>query len=204
MPSLQETSMNPSLQEITEEISHSNPLPGLSERILLENPDFYNVWKGKMYIQGKLVCDIALQSSTNYSIPAQLPEKLEIRDVIRLSDLRQKLPEDIFERLDFSGKEVCCGEVYCSLYQLRASNVVGLELYKLQTLMKDKDLAVVKLLNDQGFLIFITSTLVKASKDLQHSDSSCLAALFLFLTQGYWTVKSLNNGKKTFPLKMSL
>eukprot|EP00079_Xenopus_tropicalis_P034066 XP_017947837.1 PREDICTED: protein FAM208B isoform X3 [Xenopus tropicalis] len=46
--------------------------------------------------------------------------------------------------------------------------------------MKEKELAVIKFLNDQGFLILLTSTVFETFQDLNQGDPSCLTALFLF------------------------
>ncbi|MEE6481698.1 hypothetical protein FKM82_012936 [Ascaphus truei] len=146
----------------------------------LNNQEFYNAWKGQMFIQNQLVCDLALTSPSSYGIPSQLSDKLEIKEVIRVSELREKLPEGVLEKSDLTGKEVFCNGFYYSFYQVITSNVVGVKLNELTTLMKDKELAIIKFLNDQGFLILVTTSALKTSTDLLHSDSSCLAALFLF------------------------
>ncbi|XP_063782857.1 protein TASOR 2 isoform X3 [Pseudophryne corroboree] len=150
------------------------------DMVQMTSPELYNVWKGQMHIQEQLVCDIALQSSSNCCIPAQLPYKLEIKEVIRLSELRKNLPDHIFHNTDSTGQEVCCERVYSSLYSVITTNVIGLELDKLLQLLKDHDLAVIKVLNDQGFLILVASSALKNHKGVGESDSSQLNALFLF------------------------
>ncbi|XP_075064670.1 protein TASOR 2 isoform X3 [Mixophyes fleayi] len=152
-----------------------------SDMVQLNSPvDLCNVWKGQIFIQEQLVCDIALQSSSNCSIPAQLPEKLEIKEVIRLSELRKELPEHLFQKADFTGQEVRCESVYYNLYPAIISNVIGLELDKLLKWLKDQDLAIIKVLNDQGFLILVTSSILQNNEGFDKRDSSQLNALFLF------------------------
>ncbi|XP_053319684.1 protein TASOR 2 [Spea bombifrons] len=149
-------------------------------RLQLHDKVLYTAWKGQLYIQDQLVCDIALQSPSSYCIPAQVSAKLHIKEVIRLHDLRKKLPQGIFENTDFTGQEVCCENVYYSFYQVLTSSVSGSWLGKLQIWMQDKDLAVIKFINDQGFLILMPATVFHSSKDLSQSHTSSLCALFLF------------------------
>ncbi|KAM4676678.1 protein TASOR 2 isoform 2-T2 [Discoglossus pictus] len=170
-----------------------------TDTVKLNNPEFYNAWKGQMFIQDQLVCDIALQSSEKCGIPTQLSDKLEIREVIRLSALKQKLPESIFEKAEFTGQEVCCGDIYYSIYKVIISNVVGSDLDKLQKWMKDQELAIVKFLNDQGFLILVTSSILKTSKGLKESDSTCFTAVFLFPHEKSLDTKGSEKWEKDFP-----
>ncbi|CAJ0938388.1 unnamed protein product [Ranitomeya imitator] len=115
-------------------------LPKQSTKIQLNNEAQYNAWKGQLYIHEQLVCDISLQTPSSCSIPAQLPEKLDVREVIQLSELRKKLPEDIFQKTDFTGQEVFCENVYYSSYPVVTANIVESELDKVLKYLKDQDL----------------------------------------------------------------
>ncbi|OCT87207.1 protein TASOR 2 isoform X2 [Xenopus laevis] len=148
--------------------------------VKLHHEGYYNVWKGQMYFQDQLMCDIVFQSTVNFGIPAQLSNKLEIKEVIKLPELIQKLPKGTFSKRALTGQEACFENIYYSAYQVITSNVVGLELDKLQELMKEKELALVKFLNDQGVLILLSSSVFEPCQDLNQADSSCLTALFLF------------------------
>ncbi|XP_018421258.1 PREDICTED: protein FAM208B [Nanorana parkeri] len=149
------------------------------DMLQLNSPELYNAWKGQLYIQEHLACDIKFKSSSTCSIPAQLPSKLKITEVIRLSELRKILPVQIFDS-NFASPEVCCESVYYTLYRVITSNVNGFEFDKLQYWMKDQELALIKVLNDQGFLILLTSSALQRSKDFSVKDPFQLFALFLF------------------------
>ncbi|XP_066448221.1 protein TASOR 2 isoform X2 [Eleutherodactylus coqui] len=140
----------------------------------------YNAWKGQLYIREQLVCDITLQASSACSIPAQLSDKLELKEVIQLSELRKKLPGDLFQKTDSTGQEVSCGNIYYSLYSVVASNIVGSELDKLCKYLKDQDLALIKVLNDQGFLILVNSAVLRSNTDIREGNAAQLNAAFLF------------------------
>ncbi|KAM8972141.1 protein TASOR 2 [Pelodytes ibericus] len=179
-----------------------------SDMLKLHEKAHYNAWKGQLYVQDQLVCDMALQSPSDSCIPAQLSEKLEIQKVIHLPELRKQLPKEIFEKTNFTGHEVCCKNVYYNFYQVLTSNVIGSQLDKLKKWMKDKELAIIKFLNDQGVLILLASTVLDPSKDLSPCDASSLSALFLFshtrllkkTDKGEWKGKIPEEG---LPLKLS-
>ncbi|CAI9549395.1 unnamed protein product, partial [Staurois parvus] len=149
-------------------------------RLQLTNTELYNVWKGELYIQEHRACNIKFKSSSSCSIPVQLPNKLKIKEVIRLSELRKALPLQIFDQFSFTGQEVCFESVYYTLYTVTTSRTNGFEFEKLQEWMKDQELALIKVLNDQRFLILLTSSAIQCSKDLGVKDSLQLFALFLF------------------------
>ncbi|XP_075713608.1 protein TASOR 2 isoform X2 [Rhinoderma darwinii] len=151
-----------------------------SDMIHLNNAALYNAWKGPLYIREQLVCHIALQASSTCSIPAQLSEKLDIKEVIPLSELRKKLPEDVFQKTNLTGQEVSCGDIYYSLYPVKTSNIVGSELDKVQKCLKDQDLALIKVLNDRGFLILGNFAVLQSNTGICGGNSAHLNALFLF------------------------
>ncbi|XP_056429192.1 protein TASOR 2 isoform X2 [Hyla sarda] len=140
----------------------------------------YNAWKGQLYIHEQLVCNIALHTTSACGIPAQLPQKLELKEVIQLSEIRTKLPEDVFQKTDFTGQEVSCGNIYYSFYPVIATDIVGSELEKLLKCLKDQDLALIKVLNDQGFLVLVSSAVFQNSTGIYDGNSAQLNALFLF------------------------
>uniref|UniRef100_A0A6I8QBK1 Transcription activation suppressor family member 2 n=1 Tax=Xenopus tropicalis TaxID=8364 RepID=A0A6I8QBK1_XENTR len=58
-----------------------------------------------MYFQDQLMCDIVFQATVNCGIPAQLSNKLEIKEVIKFPELKQKLPKGIFSKRALTGQE---------------------------------------------------------------------------------------------------
>ncbi|XP_077120584.1 protein TASOR 2 isoform X2 [Ranitomeya variabilis] len=179
-----------------------------SDMIQLNNEAHYNAWKGQLYIHEQLVCDISLQTPSSCSIPAQLPAKLDVREVIQLSELRKKLPEDIFQKTDFTGQEVFCENVYYSSYPVVSTNIVESELDKVLKYLKDQDLALIKVLNDQGFLILVNSDILPNHTGVFDGNSIQLNALFLFPHQKFlrkrdreeWEGKFI---RKELPLSVS-
>ncbi|XP_069621438.1 protein TASOR 2 isoform X3 [Ranitomeya imitator] len=179
-----------------------------SDMIQLNNEAQYNAWKGQLYIHEQLVCDISLQTPSSCSIPAQLPEKLDVREVIQLSELRKKLPEDIFQKTDFTGQEVFCENVYYSSYPVVTANIVESELDKVLKYLKDQDLALIKVLNDQGFLILVNADILQNRTGIFDGNSIQPKALFLFPHQKFlhkrdreeWEGKFI---RKELPLSVS-
>ncbi|KFW76034.1 Protein FAM208B, partial [Manacus vitellinus] len=113
-------------------------------------------WRGELAIQGKLLCNITLRTPYSSSLPAQLPPRLDISHVMGLSDLRKKLPEAAFGKRNYTGNEVCFQGVYSSLYEVEISNEDQHKMDQLVENLKEKDLAIIKYLQDQGVLILLT------------------------------------------------
>ncbi|XP_040199221.1 protein TASOR 2 isoform X3 [Rana temporaria] len=146
----------------------------------LNNTELYNVWKGELYIQEQRACNIKFKSSGSCSIPVQLPNKLEIKEAIKLSQLRKALPVQIFDQISFTGQEGCFESIYYTLYAVKSSSIDGFDIDKLLEWMKDQELALIKVLHDQGLLILLTSSALQCSEGLSVKDSFQLFALFLF------------------------
>ncbi|NXF13941.1 F208B protein, partial [Smithornis capensis] len=115
-------------------------------------------WRGQLCIQGQILCSIALRTPYSSSIPAQLPPKLDISHVMGLSDLRKKIPEAAFGKRNYTENEVCFQGVYSSLYEVEISEKDPDKMDQLVEELKEKDLAIIKYLQDQGVLILLTSS----------------------------------------------
>ncbi|NWR35275.1 F208B protein, partial [Tachuris rubrigastra] len=115
-------------------------------------------WKGQLTIQGKLLCSITLRTPYSCSIPVQLPSRVDISHVMGLADLRKKLPEAAFGKRNYTGKEVCFQGVYSSLYEVEISSKDQQKMDQLVENLKEKDLAIIKHLPDQGVLLLLTSS----------------------------------------------
>ncbi|XP_069085395.1 protein TASOR 2 isoform X1 [Pleurodeles waltl] len=149
-------------------------------RITRNTEECYSVWSGQLLILGRPLCDIVFKSPHGAFLPAQLSDTLEIKDIMNISDLKKMLPEDIFNKCNYTDKEVNFEGIYSSLYDVVTSSSVEEKLQKLKEYMKKKELAIVKFLRDQGFLILITSTVLKPNQDLGTDGPINLHALFLF------------------------
>ncbi|NXD28519.1 F208B protein, partial [Spelaeornis formosus] len=115
-------------------------------------------WRGQLSIQGQRLGTISLRHAQSPSLPAQLPPNLDINHVMGLSDLKKKIPEAAFGKKNYTGNEVCFQGVYSSLYEVEISNKDQSKMDQLVENLKDKDLAIIKYLQDQGVLILLTSS----------------------------------------------
>ncbi|EMP39434.1 Putative protein C10orf18 [Chelonia mydas] len=173
--------------------------------IELENKVYYCPWRGQLSIQGHLLCDIALRSPYSAVIPAQLPAKLEMKYIIGVSDLKKKLPEAAFGKSNYTENEgladrgsqwprfaaagpwepleaaaICYRDIYFSLYEVEISNKDQHKMDPLLENLKEKELAIIKYLQDQGFLILLTSSALTGDKGFDLDEPISLQALFLF------------------------
>ncbi|XP_066489827.1 protein TASOR 2 isoform X2 [Tiliqua scincoides] len=173
---------------VTKILQHCEPkrMSPLNHKSLAEckTKVLYCVWKGQLFIQGQQVCDIALWSPSSGSIPAQLPAKLEIRYVVDVSELRKKLPEAAFGKNTCANDKACNRGILFSLYEVELFSQEEVKVDQLIESLKEKDLALVKYLNDQGILLLLaSSTLLKGEDSGRDESSSCLQALFLISSQ---------------------
>ncbi|KAM9171633.1 protein TASOR 2 isoform 2-T2 [Pangshura tecta] len=148
--------------------------------IELENKVYCCPWRGQLSIQGHILCDIALRSPYSAVIPAQLPDKLEMKYIIGVSDLKKKLPEAAFGKSNYTKNEVCYQDIYFSLYEVEISNKDQHKMDPLLENLKEKELAIIKYLQDRGFLILLTSSALTGDKDFDLDKPISLQALFLF------------------------
>ncbi|KAM9389312.1 protein TASOR 2 [Phaethornis superciliosus] len=149
-------------------------LPELNHKAL------YCPWRGQLSIQGQFLCNIALRTPYSSTIPAQLPPNLDINHVMGLSDLKKKLPEAAFGKRNYTENEVCFQGVYLSLYEVEISNKDQHKMDHLVESLKEKDLAIIKYLQDQGVLILLTSSALARDDGFDPKEPLSLLALFLF------------------------
>ncbi|XP_054149628.1 protein TASOR 2 [Melozone crissalis] len=138
-------------------------------------------WRGQLCIGGRRLCTIGLRSQHSAgTVPAQLPPSLDIRHVMGLSDLRKKLPEAAFGKKNYTENEVCFQGVHSSLYEVEISHRDQPKMDLLLEKLKEKDLAIIKYLQDQGVLILLTSSALAREDGLEPKEPVSLLALFLF------------------------
>uniref|UniRef100_A0A452QSU7 Golgi associated RAB2 interactor protein-like Rab2B-binding domain-containing protein n=1 Tax=Ursus americanus TaxID=9643 RepID=A0A452QSU7_URSAM len=124
-------------------------------------------WQGKLIIQGCLLCDITLWSSYSTSVPTQLPHELDFKYVMKVSSLKKRLPEAAFRKQNYLEQKVCCQDMCFRMYEVELSNKQGEKIDKLTEYIKNKQLALIKCLEDRGFFILFTSSALipETSKD---------------------------------------
>ncbi|XP_031961527.1 protein TASOR 2 isoform X1 [Corvus moneduloides] len=140
----------------------------------------YCPWRGQLSVRGQLLCTIALRTPYGSTIPAQLPPSLDINHVMGLADLRKKLPAAAFGKKNYTGNEVCFQGVYSSLYEVEISNKDQQKMDQLVENLKEKDLAIIKYLREQGVLILLTASALARDHGLEPKEPVSLLALFLF------------------------
>ncbi|KAL1784676.1 FAM208B isoform X1 [Sigmodon hispidus] len=136
-------------------------------------------WKGQLIIQGCLLCDITLWSPGGTVIPVQLPQELDFKYVMKVSSLKESLPEAAFKRQNYSEQKVCCQDLCFDLYEVELSNKQGENTDKLVEYIKNKQLAIIKCLEDRGFFILLTSSALTPEPDFGDEQTG-LHGLHLF------------------------
>ncbi|NXA13829.1 F208B protein, partial [Sapayoa aenigma] len=116
-------------------------------------------WRGQLSIRGKLLGSISLRNPYSSTLPAQLPSQLDVGRAMRLSELRENLPEAVFGKRNYTESEVCFQGVYCSLFQVEISDQDHGKMDQLVEKLKEKDLAIITCLRDQGILLLTSSAL---------------------------------------------
>ncbi|XP_072327196.1 uncharacterized protein [Scyliorhinus torazame] len=141
----------------------------------------YHPWKGQLIHNGKVV-SVALKSSGSPLMPVVLPAELEIEYVMRIDELRSKLPQAVFERQSYKLKEVCLEGLYCSWYELveYMERGEGPQLGPFVDEMKKKNLAIVKCLNDQGLLVLFSASVSCFTGGSDEPTHNVLQAVFIF------------------------
>ncbi|KAM9672893.1 protein TASOR 2 isoform 2-T2 [Trichechus inunguis] len=115
-------------------------------------------WKGKLIIQGCLLCDITLWSTYGTVIPTQLPLELDFKYVMKVSSLKKRLPEAAFKKQNYLEQKVCLPDMCSNLYEVELSNKQGEKIDKLTEYIKNEELAIIKCLEDRGVFILLTSS----------------------------------------------
>ncbi|XP_029811803.1 protein FAM208B isoform X2 [Suricata suricatta] len=117
-----------------------------------------SLWQGKLMIQGCLLCDMSLWSSYGTAVPAQLPHELDFKYVMKVSSLKKRLPDAAFRKQNYLEQKVCCQDMCFDMYEVELSNKQGGKVDKLVKYIKNKQLAIIKCLEDRGVFILLTSS----------------------------------------------
>ncbi|XP_067359049.1 protein TASOR 2 isoform X2 [Channa argus] len=138
----------------------------------------YLPWRGQLQI-GTQLYNVGLRSTPMALVTGKLPPVVKVDQAISMLDLRQLLPQAVFETC-FSS-EVFLDGLYCSLCELVPSETEGSSsLSVLLQEIKEKDLALPVLLNDGGFLILLHSSYFLTYDDAGSYTKEGLQALFVF------------------------
>uniref|UniRef100_A0A8C0VW97 Golgi associated RAB2 interactor protein-like Rab2B-binding domain-containing protein n=2 Tax=Castor canadensis TaxID=51338 RepID=A0A8C0VW97_CASCN len=100
----------------------------------------FSPWKGKLTVQGCVLCDITLWSTYGTVVPAQLPQDLDFKYVMKVSSLKERLPGAAFRKQNYLKQKVCCQDLCFDLYEVELSNKQGKNIDKLTEYIKNKQL----------------------------------------------------------------
>ncbi|XP_056138578.1 uncharacterized protein tasor2 [Lampris incognitus] len=138
----------------------------------------YFPWRGQLQISDK-VFNVKLKATRGAFIPAKLPAVVKFDRAISISDLRHLLPKAAFEA-NFS-VEVSLDGLHCSLYVLVSSEAEDPSLSLLHRELREKDLALITVLNDGGFFILLHSSHFLVHDSIEFSaKEEALHGMFLF------------------------
>ncbi|XP_012520355.1 PREDICTED: protein FAM208B-like [Propithecus coquereli] len=97
-------------------------------------------WKGRLTIQGCVLCDITLWPTYGTVLPTQLPQELDFKYAIKVSSLKKRLPEAAFRKQNYLEQKVCCQSLCFNLYEVELSNRQGEKIDKLTEYIKKNQL----------------------------------------------------------------
>ncbi|KAM6216218.1 protein TASOR 2 [Rhynchocyon petersi] len=152
---------------------------------------FISPWKGKLIIQGCLLCDITLWSTYGTVIPAQLPLELDFKYIMGVSSLKKRLPEIAFKKQNYLEQKVCHQDMCFSLYEVELSNKQGENIDRLTEYIKDNELALIKCLEDRGVFILLASSALISDTGFEDEQLG-LHGLHLFHSSMSVGMKDLN------------
>ncbi|XP_063796916.1 protein TASOR isoform X2 [Pseudophryne corroboree] len=160
----------------------SSPLPGY----VSSSSDRYNdrisfsLWRGQLQSKGKLLCYASLKSTNGPFLPYKLTDKLDLEIVMRLEQIKKRIPPLLFYKESHRSKEVIKGGICSCLYEVADKTRTGNELQSLLQKLEKEKLALVKPLADRGFLFFYFPTPMSTSYGVQSTKSWPLHALFIY------------------------
>ncbi|XP_027628276.1 protein FAM208B isoform X3 [Tupaia chinensis] len=157
-------------------------------------------WKGKLIIQGCMLCDITLRSTNGTVIPTQIPQDLDFKYVMEVSSLKRRLPEAVFRKQNYLEQKVLYQDLCFNLYEVELSNRQGKKIDKLTEYIKNKQLAIIRHLEDQEFFILLTSSALISEPDVGDEQMS-LHGLHLFHSSPSKGVKD-SKGEDDISLKV--
>ncbi|XP_067915572.1 uncharacterized protein [Heterodontus francisci] len=157
----------------------------------------YYPWKGQLINKDKVI-SVALKSNGSPLMPVILPTKLKIEYIMNIGELKHKLPRAVFERKNYKLKEVCLEGFYCSWYELvEYTEGKAPQLGPLIDEMREKNLAIVKCLNDQGLLILFTDSVSSSTRGSSKSIHNVVQAVFIFKAPRISHLKEINRVTRT-------
>lgn len=154
----------------------------------------YTVWRGHFVNGGKDVYQACLRSLSQPFLPYKLPEKIEIGKVMRLQQVKQKIPSSIFSWNLYTGShEVFKAGMVCSLFDVVEEDKSPKSLRLLMQKLEEEGLVLVNMVKDRGFLFLLSAGQLANSSERRNGwKMSSMQALFIY-SEKRGTLKSSSN-----------
>nr|XP_046240860.1 uncharacterized protein tasora isoform X2 [Scatophagus argus] len=141
----------------------------------------FTVWTGDLVKGDRVLFQISLRSFFPPFLPHRLPEKLDIGWLMRVDQLTELLPSELFSfNLYNNSQEVVKNGHCCSLLEVtdrsRSTNSVTRLLHELES----KRVVLVTPLTERGFLFLLSSVQMATPAERGENWKRCLQALFVF------------------------
>ncbi|XP_053324676.1 protein TASOR [Spea bombifrons] len=141
----------------------------------------FTLWRGQLLSKGKLLCYASFKSTNGPFFPYRLPEKLDLEILVRLDQIKKKIPSILFcKETHNKPKEVMVGGIFSRLYEVCDKTRTGNHLQSLLQKLDREKLALVKPLADKGFLFLYFPSQMTSSYSSQSGKSRVLHALFIY------------------------
>ncbi|KAI5093383.1 protein TASOR [Silurus meridionalis] len=159
-------------------LQRSNSLPSGTTR----EKHGYTVWKGHFVNTGKDLYPASLHSISQPFLPFKIPDKLEMGKVMRLDQVKDLFPAQLFSWDLYSGcHEVFKSGMYCSLFEVVGEKNKSEEgLAELFQELEQKGLVLMNMLKERGFLIFLSSSQMSNSNERRAGWKASSQALFIY------------------------
>uniref|UniRef100_A0AAQ5XWM0 DUF3715 domain-containing protein n=1 Tax=Amphiprion ocellaris TaxID=80972 RepID=A0AAQ5XWM0_AMPOC len=141
----------------------------------------FTVWSGDLVKDDRVLFQISFRSFSPPFLPHRLPEKLEIRYLMRFDQVTKLLPSDLFSsNLYNSSQEVVNNGHCCSLLEVIDRNRSTTSVTRLLQELEIKRVVLVTPLTEKGFLFLLSSVQMATPTERGESWKRCLQALFVF------------------------
>nr|XP_057910663.1 protein TASOR isoform X2 [Doryrhamphus excisus] len=163
----------------------------------------FTVWSGDLVHSDETIFQISLRSTALPFLPHKLPERLEMRFLMRLDKVTKLLSAQLFScNLYSSSKEVVSHDYHCSLLEAvdrsRSTSGVTTLLQELEV----KRSVLVTPLTERGFLFLLSSVQMATPPEREEGWKRCLQALFVF-PESRDVAKSTSSNASSFDVPCS-
>ncbi|KAG8430458.1 hypothetical protein GDO86_020561 [Hymenochirus boettgeri] len=124
----------------------------------------FTLWRGQLLNKGNLLCYASLKSTSGPFIPYRLPEKLELNTFMHIDQIKKRIPTVHFcKETHVKYSEATHAGIYSRLYEVVEKTRMGSNLHGLLQKLEKENLALVKPLDERGFLLLFYPSPMTAS-----------------------------------------